>query len=512
MKKKTFFAGLLVFSPQAICAVAGNNVPPNIVYVFPDQFRNAALGIWQEKGFAEQVKFRGDPTHTPRLNEFAKESVVLSSAMSNCPLSSPHRGSLLTGMYPNRSGVPVNCNSSRPFSFIRPETTCIGDVFHQAGYDCGYIGKLHADRPEQNDPARPGHYVEDKQLVWDAYTPKERRHGFNFWYSYGTFDEHKNPHYWDTEGKKHEPHEWSPLHEARIAADYIRNLHGERDPKKPFFLMVGMNPPHSPYRSLNDCMPEDYALYKDKPIEQLLVRDNAVRNMDKAKSAAFYFASVSGVDRAFGQILDALKEAGLTRNTIVVFASDHGETMCSQGTEDPKNSPYTESMNIPFMVRYPGHLIPRVDSLLMSSPDIMPTMIGLAGLSHHIPSSVQGHDYSSLFLNKKATIQRPDAALYIQNIDGRKGTDGKVLDYFPSARGIKTSRYTLALYITRNKKLKNVLFFDDWNDPYQLHNIDPETRKADYLALCHRLGELLKEIDDPWAQQQILSQLISYKK
>lgn len=276
--------------------------------------------------------------------------------------------------------------------------------------------------------------------------------------------------------------------------------------------MVGMNPPHSPYRSLNDCMPEDYALYKDKPIEQLLVRDNAARNMDKAKSAAFYFASVSGVDRAFGQILDALKEAGLTRNTIVVFASDHGETMCSQGTEDPKNSPYTESMNIPFMVRYPGHLIPRVDSLLMSSPDIMPTMIGLAGLSHHIPSSVQGHDYSSLFLNKKATIQRPDAALYIQNIDGRKGTDGKVLDYFPSARGIKTSRYTLALYITRNKKLKNVLFFDDWNDPYQLHNIDPKTRKADYLALCHRLGELLKEIDDPWAQQQILSQLISYKK
>ena len=90
-------------------------------------------------------------------------------------------------MYPNRSGVPVNCNSSRPFSFIRPETTCIGDVFHQAGYDCGYIGNYMPTDPA-NDPTRPGHYVEDKQLVWDAYTPKERRHGFNFWYS-GTFDE-----------------------------------------------------------------------------------------------------------------------------------------------------------------------------------------------------------------------------------------------------------------------------------------------------------------------------------
>ena len=44
--------------------------------------------------------------HTPRLIDFARESMVLTSAMSNCPLSSPHRGSLLTGMYPNKSGVP----------------------------------------------------------------------------------------------------------------------------------------------------------------------------------------------------------------------------------------------------------------------------------------------------------------------------------------------------------------------------------------------------------------------
>jgi len=512
MKNMKFFASVLALCPQAFCAMGSETVPPNVIYVFPDQFRNAALGVWQKPGFSNHVKFKGDPTHTPRLNEFARESVVLTSAMSNFPLSSPHRGSLLTGMYPNRSGVPVNCNSSRPFSYIRPETVCMGDVFSRAGYDCGYIGKLHADRPERNDPEHPGHYVEDKLPVWDAYTPAERRHGFNFWYSYGTFDVHKNPHYWDTNGKKHEPHEWSPLHEAHVAADYIRNKGGVRDAKRPFFLMVAMNPPHSPYRSEDDCMPEDYALYKDKPIDSLLVRDNAVRTMDKSKSAAYYFASVSGVDRAFGQILDALKEAGLEGNTIVVFASDHGETMCSQGTDDPKNSPYSESMNIPFMARYPGYLKPRVDSLLLSSPDIMPTVLGLAGLSKNIPATVQGRDYSSLFINGHAAMKRPDAALYIQNMDGNKGKDGVVTDYFPSARGIKTSRYTLAFYIDRKNKLKKVLFFDDWNDPYQMHNIAPETRKADYQALCCRLGELLKEIDDPWYKQLILNNLIKYRK
>ena len=77
----------------------------------------------------------------------------------------------------------------------------MSDVFCNAGYDCAYFGKLHADFPTPNDPERPGQYVEDRVPAWDAYTPKDRRHGFNYWYSYGTFDEHKNPHYWDTDGR-----------------------------------------------------------------------------------------------------------------------------------------------------------------------------------------------------------------------------------------------------------------------------------------------------------------------
>ena len=81
---------------------------PNIIYVFPDQFRNQAMGFWGETGFRDKVNFRNDPVHTPRINSFAREALVLTSAMSNCPLSSPHRGSLLTGMYPNKSGIPLN--------------------------------------------------------------------------------------------------------------------------------------------------------------------------------------------------------------------------------------------------------------------------------------------------------------------------------------------------------------------------------------------------------------------
>ncbi len=493
-------------SPQAEQAVH-----PNIIYVFPDQYRNQAMGFWSQEGFRDKVNFKGDPVHTPTLDGFAREAIVLSSAQSNCPLSSPHRGMLLTGMYANKSGVPLNCNSNRPISSLREDAECIGDVFRKSGYECAYFGKLHVDFPTANDPEHPGKYVEEQVPVWDAYTPKGRRHGFNHWYSYGTFDEHKNPHYWDTEGKRHDPKEWSPLHEAQQVVSYLKNEGNVRDTRKPFFIMVGMNPPHSPYRSLDDCMEEDFNLYKDIPLDSLLIRPNADRQMEKAACARYYFASVTGVDRAFGQILTALKESGLDKNTIVVFSSDHGETMCSQGTTDPKNSPYSESMNVPFLVRYPGKLTPRVDDLMLSSPDIMPTLLGLCGLSDSIPDEVQGRDFAPLFFDKDAAVKRPASALYIQNMDGEKNEGGKVISYFPSSRGIKTPQYTMALYIDRNsRQLVKSLLFDDLNDPYQLHNLPLEENRETVKQLCREMAFLLKDIDDDWYREKILPDMIPY--
>lgn len=104
--------------------------------------------------------------------------------------------------------------------------------------------------------------------------------------------------------------------------------------------------------------------------------------------------------------------------------------MCSQHTDDPKNSPFSESMNVPFLVRFPDKIQPRLDDLMLSSPDIMPTLLGLAGLSDSIPANVQGHNYAPLFFNEKADIVRPAGALYIQNVDGKKDEDGKVRSYF----------------------------------------------------------------------------------
>lgn len=485
---------------------------PNIIYVFPDQFRNVACGFWREEGFREYLSGKGDPTVTPNLNRFARESLVLSAAQSNNPVSSPHRAMLMTGMYSaERTGVPLNCNTGDPESSLNVELETIGDVFSRAGYDCAYLGKYHLDAPTPNDPENPGHYVEKQCPVWDAYTPKERRHGFNYWYSYGTFNAHKAPHYWDNEGKKHEPFEYSPVYEAKKAIAYLKNTGNVRDPEKPFLMMIGMNPPHSPYNSLRDCMEEDYLLYKDVPLDTLLFRPNLIdRSLKKIKSAPYYFANVTGVDRAFGMILDALKELGMEKNTIVVFTSDHGELMCAHDMpNEAKNMPYSEAMNVPFLIRYLGRITPRVDSLLLSTPDILPTLAGLAGLEKAIPSTVQGRNYAGLMTGKEH-VKRPVSALYFKNAGGQFVAEKDTLGFFPLSRGLKTSRYTLAFFISRDRKLKQTYFYDDVNDPYQLHNLPLEEHREKVRVLCKELSRQLKEINDPWYREKILEDWLSY--
>ena len=497
----------MLAAPAAASAQA-----PNVIYVFPDQMRNHAMEFWNEEGFRDSVNFIGDPVKTPRLNNFARESRVLTSCQSNFPLSSPHRGMLLTGMFSNNSGVSTNCVANRPVSDLRDDARCISDVFHDAGYNCAYIGKLHAHHPTPNDPDNPGHYVEKQVPAWDAYTPPERRHGFDYWYSYGTYDVHKHPHYWDTDGHRHDISQWSPEHETDKAIAYLANNEGQRDPSRPFFMMVSYNPPHSPYRSTDDCPEDAYQLYADRSLGELLVRPNADTTMTKAPSVRYYFASVTGVDRQFGRILDALDSLGLANNTIVVFSSDHGETMCSQGIDDPKNSPYAESMNVPMLIRYPGHISPDIDTeLIMSSPDIMPTLLGLAGLGRDIPAEVEGRDYSGRFLGTDNSTPLRDGALYIKNSDGERDSLGNVITYFPVSRGIKTDRYTLAL--TLDKKtgaLKSSLLFDDLADPYQLNNLPLEENREIVADLCAKMVPLLREADDPWYSRRILPELIPY--
>ena len=479
----------------------GQEKRPNIVYVFPDQFRCSAMAFWDSPEFAGAQPWVADPVVTPNLDAFARESLVLTRAMSTCPLSSPYRGMFLTGMYPGRNGIYSNCMALRPENTLRPDAVCISDVLSSEGYECAYIGKLHAEVPMKNDPDNPGSYVSSRNPEWDAYTPPERRHGFSWWYSYGTFDEHRNPHYWDTDGVRHDPHEFSVEHETGKALEFLRT----RDRKRPFFLCVAYNPPHSPYSNPEtDCVAEDYALYSGMSLTELYRRPNADTTMSKAPSAREYFANVTAVDRGFGRILEELRAQGLDRNTIVVFTSDHGETMCSHSVEDPKNSIWTESFNVPFIIRYPGRLAHRTDPVLLSSVDIMPTLLSLAGA--RVPETVEGQDLSAVFMSGEG--ERPEAALYLRNVNGEPDADGLYRSFFPVARGIRTAGHTMEISVKRDFSLDGIMIFDDLADPYQMHPLPREENPELFQTLCAQLRKKLEESNDPWYRDNILDKIL----
>ncbi len=325
---------------------------PNLVIVFPDQMRGQAMGFSGE-----------EPVMTPRLDQFASEGIVFDQAVSNSPVCSPFRAMFMTGKYPQSNHVLSNCTSLTAVydNQLQKNDTTWSDLLHERGYSLGYIGKWHLDAPYEP-------YVDcannKGDMAWNEWCPPERRHGFDFWYAYGTYDYHDRPMYWSTDAGRNDFHyvdQWGPEHEADLAISYILNKDGEyRNSDMPFALVVSMNPPHMPY----DRVPEKYKdLYKDTDTTTLFSRPNIPPSGTKwgdyyRKNIRNYYAMITGVDLQFGRIVDAIKQAGLDKNTIVLFTSDHGNCL---GIHDKisKSNPYEESMRVPFILRWNGILKPQ---------------------------------------------------------------------------------------------------------------------------------------------------------
>lgn len=471
---------------KALAKEDKSSAHPNLLFIFPDQFRNAAIGINNQ-----------DPVKTPNLDELADEGMLVSNAISSYPLCSPYRGMLMTGLLPYNNKVLTNSNSQR-YKYNnswQKDDVSFSDVLVKNGYDAGYVGKLHLTSPPP---------IEGKDsVIWDAYTPKEFRHGFNFWYAYGTFDEHNHPHYWINDAKEDEVteiNEWSAKHEADVIINYLKNPSTDtRSKDKPFALFWSVNPPHPPYQ----YVPEKYVdVYKDKTIEQLLVRDN-VDLETAAKDLAFhagatrgrtnlakehvaeYFAMVTGVDEQIGRVLKTLKDEGLYDNTIVVITADHGEMMGSHGLMS-KNIWYEESINIPFIIRWPERLkAGQKSDLLISPTDIMPTLLNMMGATEGIPSNLDGKDLSGLILDNKGDA--PQSVMYYFIEEGQPAS---------GHRGLRTKRYTYVITLDRNDVERQILF-DNIEDPYQMKNI-ADTGTEIKNELHQELLEQLQSKKDPW--------------
>lgn len=462
---------------------------PNLVFIFADQFRRQAIGFMNE-----------DPVITPNFNRFAEEGVVFTNAISACPLCSPFRAMLMTGRFPLSTGVTTNAQAGLDLKLDKEEI-CIGDVLKANGYHTGYIGKWHLECPSLNKYKNP---IDGATWGWDGWTPPgPRRHGFDFWYAYNTFDDHFHPHYWTGENpQKVEIEQWSVEHETDVAIRFIK----ERPKDKPFALFISWNPPHPPF-----VAPDKYKkLYVGK---ELPPRKNDLNNKSKEQRLPYYSA-VTSCDNNFGRILETLDSLGISDNTIVIFTADHGEMM---GSHDKfgKNVWYEESIGIPFLIRWLNSIKPGNEDLLFASYNFMPTILGLMNLP--IPETVEGTDYSKILFGKK--IERPTSVFLTSYANpGKTLTIGQHMTIWTKAgvelrekgidwrtvgfRGVRTERYTYVVNRGGEETKENIgrLLYDNEKDPYQLNPIRA-THASEHpvmLELNKELRKWLDKMSDPF--------------
>lgn len=457
---------------------------PNLVIILVDQWKGQALGF-QKK----------EPVLTPNLDALSKKGFVMEQMVCNYPVCSPARAMLMTGKYPLKNKVYSNVNSSSaPFGIELPkDMVCWSDVLKANGYSNGYIGKWHLDSP--HEPYIPTSNNTEK-VAWNEWTSPDKRHGFDYWYAYGTYDVHNKPMYWDTKAPRDSFHyvdEWGPVHEAKKALAFFRNDDGKyRQGNQPFSLVISMNPPHSEYKTVPD---KYYNIYKDTPIASLLKDPNipaAGTPMGDfyRDNIKYYYANITGVDEQVGVILQGLKEYKLDDNTIVVFIADHGNCL-GKHDEVSKNNIYEESLNIPFIIYWKGHIIPRIDNRFLGSmPDLYPTLLDLMGFKKAIPNDIDGKSYASYFL--KGTGEKPVSQYIMGNIVSNAV---KINSGF---RVIRTKQFKLA-YVKANGTTTSFLF-DLYKDPFELHNIyDPRSEVVKKLRsqLIKRLTETKDSFEIP---------------
>jgi arylsulfatase A-like enzyme len=406
---------------------------PNLVFVFTDQHSSDMLGCY---GNREII--------TPNIDRLASQGVRFHHCVSNSPVCTPYRGMLLSGKHPLHNGAFQN-----DVRMLPGNGNYLGEVLRDGGYRTGYIGKWHLYGGDRDRGIPPGPYrygfdheflTNNCTLVYDA----ERS-----WY-------------WDQDGETRKFYgEWESDGQARQALEFV-----ERHADKPFALFLSWHPPHNWGRAHEgyDAPPDLLQLYDPA---KLTLRPSVKDSPEVRRAYQGHMAMITGIDRAFGKLMDKLEEHKLAENTIVIFTSDHGDTLMSYDWPNNKGRAEHVSSRVPLIIRWPARLQPGTSELLIGTLDLMPSLLGLLGLP--VPPSCQGRNTSQAIL------------------EGRDdGVNEQPLLFTPlNWRGVYTKRYTysVALHepsepgIAGGKDTFNVLY-DRKNDPWETRNLfaDPASQ------------------------------------
>lgn len=413
---------------------------PNLLVVLSDQHSYDMLG-----------SYGNDQVLTPNLDQFAAEGVRLTNAFSNQPVCTPFRGMVMSGMHPLKNGAFVN-----DAPLLLNKSKLLGQILKEQGYQTAYIGKWHLLGGERDRPVPKGElrYGFDTLLTNNCHV--DFRPGKAF--------------FWNENDKKEYFDEWEVYGQTKQALNYLDHI----DKSKPFALIVSWHPPHDwgkfkgedgqmHYRY--DTMEELMTLYKRDSIK---MRPGLEPTPDRKRMYHGYMSMVTGVDRAFGMLMDKLKEIGVSDNTLTVFSADHGDMLESHDALLPKQYPHDYSTRIPFIVKYPAKLKNGATSdVMFGALDIMPTLLGLMDIK-------SSQDYDGLNLSEAIASNNGKTQEFVPLWIYKRGVANN-----NNWRGVVTKDFTFAMGKGLDSiALTNVLY-DREKDPYQLTNLFNDPKYVD---------------------------------
>jgi arylsulfatase A len=363
----------------AMCCAGGRaeEQPPNIVIFLADDLGWGDLGCY------------GHPiVHSPHLDAFARQGIRLTQCYAASAVCSPSRSAILTGRTPHRNGVFTWIQAGSELH-LRTSELALPKLLKEQGYTTCHVGKWHLSG-KFNDPSQP--------------QPDD--HGYDWWLGtlHNAAPSHKNP---NNFVRNHQP--VGPLEGYSgpiVVEEAIQWLQDQRDRSRPFFLAVWTHETHLPIESAPQFQ-EPYAGLTDPDLRQ-------------------HHGDVTQLDHAFGMLMKALDEQGLTGSTFVFFTSDNGPEGdgkkgrlrgATGGLRGRKRTMYEGGIRVPGIARWPGKITPgsTCDAPVIGS-DLFPTVLGLAGARPPTDRVIDGADILPVLLGKARTAVRREPLYWRLNM------------------------------------------------------------------------------------------------
>lgn len=355
---------------------------PNILLLMTDQQRWDTLDCYGSRAGV-----------TPNLDRLAQQGVVFEHCYANNPVSTPSRASLLTGKSVPGHGV------YRLYDNLARDEVLFPERLREAGYRTALFGKLHVSSRITEAAERHPH---DGFDVYD-WCLEDAIHLDSPYNGYARWLEKKNPAYkaeLARHGRRLKPVPRA-LHFTTWAAARTIEFLKEQRPDRPFFCFTSLFDPHDPY----DRYPPEMAARIDPRRLPPLVRPAApfsrmprgIRHeheysylgafdslpADGIEKMRFgYHAAIALLDEEFGRILRVLDEQGLADNTLVIFASDHGDMIGDHGLLVKGAFFYDACVRVPLLLRWPGKIAPGARRRgMVQLHDLAATVLSAAGLA-----------------------------------------------------------------------------------------------------------------------------------